>query len=50
MVPEIRPDDQNRLVLHFASCDVDGSGAVTVSDGVRILRAAAGLPVDLECP
>jgi hypothetical protein len=34
----------------IASCDVDDNGAVTVSDRVRLLRAAAGLPVDLECP
>jgi len=30
--------------------DVDGSGDVTVTDGVRVLRAAAGLDVDLTCP
>jgi hypothetical protein len=27
----------------------DGSGAVTVTDAVLVLRAAAGLPADLEC-
>ena len=32
------------------TCDVDGSGAVTVTDGVNILRAAAGVAVDLNCP
>lgn len=33
-----------------ATCgDADGSGAVTVTDGVQTLRAAAALPADLRC-
>jgi hypothetical protein len=30
-------------------CDVDASGAILVSDGVLVLRAAAGLAVELRC-
>ena len=30
--------------------DADGNGSVTVSDGVNVLRAAAGLSVNLACP
>ena len=30
--------------------DADNSGSVTVTDGVNILRAAAGVAVDLTCP
>src|SRR5256885_6804578 len=33
-----------------ARCDLDGSGAVTVSDGVNVLRVAADLPAFTACP
>jgi hypothetical protein len=29
---------------------VDGSGAVSVTDGVRVLRASAGLTFEPSCP
>jgi hypothetical protein len=29
-------------------CDIDGNGAITVTDGVAALRLAAGLPVELK--
>src|SRR5262249_26292483 len=32
------------------ACDVDGSGSITVTDGVNILRAGAGLPAESSCP
>ena len=33
-----------------APCDVDGNGAVSVTDGVNVLREAAGLDANLTCP
>jgi hypothetical protein len=33
-----------------ARCDVDGNGTVSVSDGVNILRGAAGLSFTANCP
>ena len=32
------------------SCDIDGNGSVSVTDGVNVLRAAAGLVLELTCP
>ena len=37
-------------VYYMASCDMNGDGYLTVSDGVNGLRAAADLPVEGECP
>ncbi len=34
----------------ISRCDVDGSGSVTVTDGVVALRLAAGLDAPLACP
>jgi hypothetical protein len=34
----------------LATCDIDGSGAVTVTDGVLVLRKAADLDVTDACP
>jgi hypothetical protein len=31
-------------------CDTDGSGSVTATDGLRVLRRALGLAVGLACP
>ena len=31
-------------------CDVDGSGAITVTDGVSVLRKAAGITITENCP
>jgi hypothetical protein len=32
------------------ACDVDSSGAITATDALRVLQAAVGLAVTLECP
>ena len=37
-------------VYYMASCDMNGDGHLSVSDGVNGLRAAADLPVEGECP
>jgi hypothetical protein len=34
----------------LCSCDADGSGAITVTDALRFLREAVGLPEKLSCP
>jgi len=37
-------------VFAFAICgDVNGDGRITVTDGVNVLRGAAGLPATLQC-
>ena len=33
-----------------ARCDVDGSGTISVTDGVQVLRVAASLPFTANCP
>lgn len=33
----------------YEVCDVDGDGAIGVTDGVNVLRAAADLPAGLRC-
>jgi len=37
-------------VYYMASCDMNGDGHLSVSDGVNALRAAADLPVEGQCP
>jgi hypothetical protein len=32
------------------ACDVDASGTMSVTDGVNVRRAAAGLGATLSCP
>jgi hypothetical protein len=31
-------------------CDVNGSGSLSASDALLVLRAAVGAPVTLACP
>lgn len=32
------------------ACDADGSGAVTTTDALRVLKTAVGQPTELACP
>jgi len=44
------PKVANRPSFARAICgDVNGDGTVSVTDGVNVLRAAAGLPANLQC-